>query len=219
MSDANTKSVLIEKLVNNGIFAVIRMTDSAKLIKVVNAIRLGGVKNIEITLTVPNAVEMINLVQKEFGDDVIVGAGTVITLDDAKSVIQGGGKFIVTPILNTEVIKECNKNFVPIACGSYTPTEIVTAYQAGADIVKVFPATTLGTKYFKDLLGPFPYLKIMPTGGVSIDNVGEWVAAGAYTIAIGSDLLDKKAIAEEKYEILTERAKRMMDNYHAAKQK
>ena len=212
-----SKAETLQKLVDNGVFAVIRMTDSKKLEKVIDAIRLGGVKNIEITMTVPNAVEIIREMAQSNSGDSIIGAGTVLTKENARAVIEAGAKFVVSPIMNPEVISVCKELNTPTMPGCYTPTEVISGWNAGGDIIKVFPATTLGPRYFKDLLAPFPYLKLMPTGGVSITNVGEWVNAGALTVAIGGDLLDKKAIQEENWAALTERAKTLTENFFQAK--
>lgn len=212
-----SKAETLQKLVDNGVFAVIRMTDSKKLMKVIEAVSKGGVKNIEITMTVPNAVEIIRELVKSNSGDSIIGAGTVLTKEDAKAVIEAGAQFVVSPIMNPEVIATCKELDVPCMPGCYTPTEVIAGWKAGGDIIKVFPATTLGPRYFKDLLAPFPYLKLMPTGGVSITNVHEWVNAGALTVAIGGDLLDKKAIADENWDALTERAQTLTNNFKNAK--
>jgi len=212
------KTKTLEALLENDIFAVVRMTDSSKLLNVVSALCDGGIKNIEITLTVPNAAEMISSVRSRFSSEIIVGAGTVTSAEEAESVIKNGAQFIVSPILNPDVIAVCKKNEIPVAAGCYTPTEIFAGWKAGADIVKVFPATSLGPSYFKDISAVFPQIKLMPTGGVSIDNVGEWFKAGASAVALGSNLLDKKAIAESKFEIITETAKRLMNNLNIARQ-
>lgn len=214
-----TKQEVLNKISESGVVAVIRLKDAQKLAKVIEAVRQGGVKCIEITMTVPGAVEIIRTLASTLPKDVLLGAGTVTDAKTAEDVITAGAQFVVSPILNLEVINVCkNKN---IACmpGCYTPTEIFTAWNAGADVIKIFPATTLGPKYFKDIAGPFPHIKMMPTGGVTIDNVGEWIAAGAVAVGIGSDLLDKKAIEEERYEVLTERAAKMYANFIKAKQK
>jgi 2-dehydro-3-deoxyphosphogluconate aldolase/(4S)-4-hydroxy-2-oxoglutarate aldolase len=170
-----SKAETLKKLVENGVFAVIRMTDSKKLLKVIEAVSKGGVKNIEITMTVPNAVEIIRELAKANSGDSIIGAGTVLTKEDAKAVIEAGAQFVVSPIMNLEVIATCKELDIPCMPGCYTPTEVIAGWKAGGDIIKVFPATTLGPRYFKDLLAPFPYLKLMPTGGVSINNVHEWL--------------------------------------------
>lgn len=210
---------ILEGLLRNGVFAVIRMPDQEKLLRTVEAISKGGVKNIEITMTVPKAAEAIAKMRKHFDKDIIIGAGTVATTENADEVITAGAQFVVSPMLNLDVVAKCKHENIPIAPGCYTPTEIYTGWNAGADIVKVFPATSLGPSYFKDVLAPFPFLKLMPTGGVSIENVGEWVKAGAVAVALGSNLLDKTAIADGKFEILTEKAKRLTDNFNEARHK
>jgi 2-dehydro-3-deoxyphosphogluconate aldolase/(4S)-4-hydroxy-2-oxoglutarate aldolase len=207
----------LQTILTNGVVAVIRMKDPAKLMKVIEAIRVGGVKCIEITMTVPGAVEVIREVSKSAPSDVLIGAGTVTDVKTADAVIDAGAKFVVGPILNLEIVARCRERGIVVMPGCFTPTEIFSAWKAGADIIKVFPATSLGPKYFKDIAGPFPDIRMMPTGGVTIDNVGEWVKAGAVAVGIGSDLLDKKAIDEGKYEILTERAQRMARNFREAR--
>lgn len=213
------KNKLLVELLNNGVFAVIRMPDQDKLLKTIEAISKGGVKNIEITMTVPKAAEAIANARRHFDKDIFIGAGTVATIENAEEVIAAGAQFVVSPMLNLEVVEKCKHANIPIAPGCYTPTEIYAGWKAGADIIKVFPATSLGPNYFKDVLAPFPFLKLMPTGGVSIENVGEWVKAGAVAVALGGNLLDKTAIAEGRFEVLTEKAKRLTDNFNEAKAK
>ncbi len=213
------RSEVLSRIIESGVVAVIRMKDTNRLLKVIEAVRQGGIKSIEITMTVPGAVEIIRQLSTAVPPDVLVGAGTVVDEGTANQVIDAGAKFVVGPVLNLGIISLCAKRDVPVMPGCYTPTEILTAWKAGADIIKVFPATSLGPKYFKDLRGPFPDIRLMPTGGVTIDNVGEWIAAGACAVGVGSDLLDKKAIEEERYEVLTERAARMVQNFLAAKKK
>jgi 2-dehydro-3-deoxyphosphogluconate aldolase/(4S)-4-hydroxy-2-oxoglutarate aldolase len=213
------KEEVLKKITESGVVVVIRMKDTQRLQKVIEAVRKGGVKAIEITMTVPNAVEVIRAMAASKPDDVVLGAGTVTDVETAKAVIDAGAQFIVGPILNLEIIKLCRERGIACMPGCYTPTEIFTAWQAGADVVKVFPATSLGPKYLKDIAGPFPQIKMMPTGGVSVDNVGEWIAAGAVAAGIGNDLLDKKAIDEERYDVLTERAARMTENVRIAQSK
>jgi 2-dehydro-3-deoxyphosphogluconate aldolase/(4S)-4-hydroxy-2-oxoglutarate aldolase len=192
------------------------MKDTRRLLKVIQAVGAGGVKSIEITMTVPGAIDIIRQLAPSVPGDVLIGAGTVVDRETANKVIDAGAKFVVGPILNLEIIRLCGERNTVVMPGCFSPTEIYTAWTAGADIVKVFPATSLGPKYFKDIRGPFPDIRLMPTGGVTIDNVGEWIAAGAVAVGIGSDLLDKKAIDEERYEVLTERAKRMVENFKKA---
>jgi len=210
---------LVSELLENGIFAVIRMDDNKKLFKVIDAISSGGVKNIEITMTVPNAEGIIKELVESVKKDIIIGAGTVLSQEDAKKVIAAGAEFVVSPILDLNIIRICKDNNIPVAPGCYTPTEILKGWNAGAEIIKVFPATSLGPKYFKDVHAPLPFIRMMPTGGVTIDNVSEWIMAGACAVAIGSDLLNKKLIADENYSALSERASQLVKNYSEAKTK
>lgn len=206
----------IQKIYDLGVVAVIRLQDVNKLTKVVEAIRLGGVKAIEITMTVPNAVTMIRSLASSVPSDVLLGAGTVTNPKTAEAVIAAGAQFVVSPILNLDIIKACNAADIAVMPGCYTPTEIFAAWNAGADVIKLFPATSLGPTYLKDIAGPFPHIKMMPTGGVTVDNVGEWIAAGAVAVGIGSDLLDKTTIDQENYATLTERAARLSSNFKIA---
>jgi 2-dehydro-3-deoxyphosphogluconate aldolase/(4S)-4-hydroxy-2-oxoglutarate aldolase len=214
-----SRADVLARILDSGVVAVIRLKDSNRLLKVIEAVRAGGVKCIEITMTVPGAVEIIRQLSAAVPADVLIGAGTVVDERTAGQVIDAGAKFVVGPILNLNIVSLCAKRDIAVMPGCFTPTEIYTAWNAGADIIKVFPATSLGPKYFKDLRGPFPDIRLMPTGGVTIDNVGEWIAAGACAVGVGSDLLDKKAIEEERYEVLTERAARMVRNFRLAKKK
>jgi 2-dehydro-3-deoxyphosphogluconate aldolase / (4S)-4-hydroxy-2-oxoglutarate aldolase len=213
------KTEVVKRMFDSGVVAVIRLKDTNRLLKVIEAVRRGGVKCIEITMTVPGAIEIIRQLSKAVPADVLIGAGTVVDEETAGKVIDAGATFVVGPVLNLGIVSLCVKRGIAVMPGCYTPTEILAGWKAGADIIKVFPATSLGPKYFKDLRGPFPDIRLMPTGGVTIDNVGEWIKAGACAVGIGSDLLDKKAIEEERYEVLTERAARMVENVNAAKAK
>jgi 2-dehydro-3-deoxyphosphogluconate aldolase/(4S)-4-hydroxy-2-oxoglutarate aldolase len=208
---------VLQEIVSTGVVAIIRMKDAQRLKKVVDAVHAGGVTSIEITMTVPGAIEVIRALARTSPRDILIGAGTVTDAATAAAAIEAGARFIVGPILNLDIVALCAKMDTVVMPGCFSPTEIYTAWKAGADIIKVFPATSLGPKYFKDLRGPFPDIRLMPTGGVTIDNVGEWVQAGAAAIGIGSDLLDKKAIEESRFEVLTERARRMVANFRSAK--
>ena len=206
----------LQKLADSPVISVIRMTDTSKLMKIIDALSNGGVKFLEITFTTPNAVDVIKEVCKKVSSDFVVGAGTVLDPETARAAILAGAKFIVSPALNVETIKLSHRYDVMMVPGAFTPTEILTAWDMGADIVKVFPATALGPKYFKDIKGPFPQIRVMPTGGVSVDNAGEFIRAGACAVAAGTDLLDKEAIANDKFEIITEKAKKLIANVKAA---
>ena len=214
-----SRKEVLSRILDTGTVAVIRMKDPKRLSMVVEAIRAGGVKSIEITMTVPGAVEIIREMARTAPPDLLIGAGTVTEKSGAVAVIDAGAKFVVGPALNLDILAVCRERDIVCMPGCFSPTEILTGWNAGADIIKVFPATSLGPKYFKDLAGPFPQIRLMPTGGVTVDNVGEWVAAGAVAVGIGSDLLDKKAIEEQNYSLLTERAARLSRNFLEAKSK
>jgi len=209
---------VLDAIEASGVVAVIRMKEADRLLKVIDAVRQGGVQCIEITMTVPGAVRIIAELTQSVPENVFVGAGTVTDAETARAVIDSGAKFVVGPVLRLDVLEVCRARDVAGIPGCFTPTEIHAAHKAGAEIIKLFPATSVGPKYIKDLLGPFPHLKLMPTGGVTIDNVGEWIRAGAVAVGIGSDLLDKKAISEERYDALSGRARQMVQNILDARQ-
>ncbi len=209
---------VLDAIEASGVVAVIRMKEADRLLKVIDAVRRGGVQCIEITMTVPGAVGIIAELTQSVPENVFVGAGTVTDAETARAVIDSGAKFVVGPVLSLDVLEVCRARDVAGIPGCFTPTEIHAAHKAGAEIIKLFPATSVGPKYIKDLLGPFPHLKLMPTGGVTIDNVGEWIRAGAVAVGIGSDLLDRKAISEERYDVLSGRARQMVQNILDARQ-
>jgi 2-dehydro-3-deoxyphosphogluconate aldolase/(4S)-4-hydroxy-2-oxoglutarate aldolase len=199
------KDNILEQIFSDKAIAVIRLNDASKTLQVVDAIAKGGVSIVEITLTTPNALNAIAELSKR--QDLLVGAGTVMTEADALAVIERGAKFIVTPILKLDLIALAHRHHVPAMIGAMTPTEIYTAWSHGADVVKVFPAEVVGTAFFKSVKAPLPQIKMMPTGGVTLTNSGEWLTAGACAVGIGSALLDSKAIASNDFSRLTEHAK------------
>ena len=200
-----------------GVVAVIRLKDPAALASVVDALVAGGVHMLEITMTVPGAVELIRALGPSLPEGFLLGAGTVTDPATARAVIDAGAAFVVSPVLRTDVIAACHKYGVPALPGCFSPTEILTAWEAGADIVKVFPATALGPGYFKDVRGPLPDVKLMPTGGVSIENAGDWIRAGAVAVGVGGALLDAKAIAAGNFSVITANATRIVANVQAAR--
>ena len=202
-----------------GVVAVIRMKDPAKVQAVVDAIAAGGVHAIEVTMTVPGAVELIKTLAPRMPSGFLFGAGTVLDPETAIQVIDAGAQFVVSPVFRRSMIAACHDRDVPVTPGCFTPTEILDAWDAGADIVKVFPATALGPGYIKDVRAPLPQVKLMPTGGVTVDNAGEWIAAGAVAVGVGSALLDAKAIDAGDYGALRARAERIVANVNAARNK
>ncbi len=206
------KNAALDIILTSKVIAVIRMADAEKLAKVVEAVKAGGVKAIEITMTTPSALEIIATMAKKKAPDVLVGAGTVLDPETAIQAIHAGSDFIVSPVTRPAMITACRRYDTLVAPGAFSPTEILTAWESGADIVKVFPATSVGPKYFKDILGPLPQIKLMPTGGVSLENARDFIAAGACCVAIGTALLDKKAIEAGNWDLLTEKAKALVDS-------
>jgi len=192
------------------VVAVIRMKDPARLRAVVDAIAEGGVRAIEVTMTVPGAIELIRTLASSLPDDILLGAGTVTDAATARAVIDAGARYVVSPVFRREVIAACHERDVAVAPGCFTPTEILDAHDCGADIIKVFPATALGPQYIKDVRAPLPQVRLMPTGGVSLDNAGDWIRAGAVAVGVGSALLDTKAIEEGRFEVLTANARRIV---------
>jgi 2-dehydro-3-deoxyphosphogluconate aldolase/(4S)-4-hydroxy-2-oxoglutarate aldolase len=193
-----------------GIIAVIRMRDAAKLREVIDALADGRVKAIEVTMTVPNAVELIEALAPSLPPDILLGAGTVTDATTARAVIDAGAKFVVGPVFRRDVMDACRERDVAVAPGCFSPTEILDAYEYGADIVKVFPATALGPQYIRDIRAPLPQLKVMPTGGVTLDNAGDWIRAGAAAVGAGSALLDAAAIESGRLEVITANARRIV---------
>ncbi len=198
---------ILEEILKRKSVAVIRLKEADKLKKVIEALALGGVSVAEVTMTVPNAIGLIKQVTQELSDDIIIGVGSVLNAEVAKQAIEAGAKYVVSPIFKKEIIDMAHEYDVPAMPGCFTPTEVLTAYEYGADVVKVFPADVLGMAFFKGILAPMPHLKLMPTGGVSLTNAGDWIKAGAVAVGIGSALLDKESIDSENYSKLTENAK------------
>jgi 2-dehydro-3-deoxyphosphogluconate aldolase / (4S)-4-hydroxy-2-oxoglutarate aldolase len=208
---------VLREVENTGVVAVIRMKEADKLRAVIDALLEGGVRALELTMTVPGAIGLIEEIAKTLPGEFQLGAGTVLDPETARQVILAGAKYIVAPVLNLETIKMCHRYDVAIMPGCFTPTEILTAWEAGADIIKVFPATALGPAYFKDVRAPLPQVRLMPTGGVTMENAGEWIKAGAVAIGVGSALVDTKAIAAGNFAQITKNAKSLIESVRAAR--
>jgi 2-dehydro-3-deoxyphosphogluconate aldolase/(4S)-4-hydroxy-2-oxoglutarate aldolase len=189
---------------------VLRLSEADQLRAVVDALAAGGVRIFEVTMTVPHAIEAIGHLTLTAPHELLIGAGTVIDAGTADHAIDAGARFVVSPVFRRDVMDVCHKRGAPAVPGCFTPTEILDAWEAGADIVKVFPATALGPTFIKDVRAPLPQLKLMPTGGVSIDNAADWLRAGAVAIGIGSALVDNAAVKSGDYAVLTQRAEQLM---------
>jgi 2-dehydro-3-deoxyphosphogluconate aldolase / (4S)-4-hydroxy-2-oxoglutarate aldolase len=200
-----------------GVVAVIRLKDPAKLRAVVDAMALGGVRALEVTMTVPGAVGLIRELAPALPEGFLLGAGTVTDAATARAVIDAGASFVVSPVFKPEVVAACHERDVAVMPGCFSPTEIVAASESGADIVKLFPATALGPQFIKDLRGPLPQVKLMPTGGVTLENAGDWIRAGAVAVGLGSALVDARAIDDSRWDLITANARLVVANVAAAR--
>lgn len=185
----------LTRVLNSGIVAIIRSQSSEQLVEVAKALYEGGVDVLEVTFTVPNVLNIIAEVKKALGNKVLLGAGTVLDTETARAAILAGAEFIVSPAVNIDVIRLCNRYDKLIMPGAFTPTEIITAWDAGADVVKVFPADFVGPQYLKAIHGPLPQVRLMPTGGVNLDTIHDFLKAGACAVGLGGALVEPKAVA------------------------
>jgi 2-dehydro-3-deoxyphosphogluconate aldolase/(4S)-4-hydroxy-2-oxoglutarate aldolase len=215
---AMNKSDVLKRIVEVGLVPVVRAESAELALRAVTAIREGGVPVLEITMTVPGAIGIIEQVANKLGDSVVVGAGTVLDAETARACILAGAQFVVSPALNLQTIAACRRYGVPVFPGALTPTEVVTAWEAGADMVKVFPCSALGgASYIKALKAPLPQIDLVPTGGVSLKTAADFLAAGATALGVGADLVDTAALREGKDSVLTERARQFVEIVAAAR--
>lgn len=206
-----SKETQLAEVLESGIVAVVRAPDGQQLVEVVRALADGGVHVVEITMTVPGAIDVLKQVRQALGDRVILGAGTVLDPETARAVFFAGAEYIVSPTVNLDVIKMCQRYDKLVMPGAFTPTEILTAWEAGADIVKVFPAEVLGPAYFKAMRGPLPQIRIMPTGGVDLTTAASFLKAGACCLGIGSQLVEPEAVAKKNFDRIRDLAKQYRD--------
>jgi 2-dehydro-3-deoxyphosphogluconate aldolase/(4S)-4-hydroxy-2-oxoglutarate aldolase len=201
---------ILKRLIEGKVVAVVRLDNGDQLIKVAQALKAGGISAIEFTVPTPNSLEMIKQAAGYFGDDVILGAGTVLDPETARAAILAGAQFIVTPTLRLQTIELCHRYGKPVIPGALTPTEILNAWEAGADMVKVFPADAMGPGYLKAVLAPLPQVRLAPTGGVSADNAAAYLKAGATALGVGGKLVDKAAVARGDWGAVTAEAERLI---------
>jgi 2-dehydro-3-deoxyphosphogluconate aldolase/(4S)-4-hydroxy-2-oxoglutarate aldolase len=197
----------LQRVLDCGIVSVVRFSDPAPLVSVVKALADGGVTVAEVTFTVPSALDVIRAAKQQLGDRILLGAGTVLDTETARAALLAGAEFLVAPSLNVDVIKMCRRYDRLVMPGAFTPTEVVAAWEAGADIVKVFPAEVVGPAFFRALRGPLPQVKLMPTGGVDLTTAGEFLRAGAVCLGVGSQLVDPKLVAAGDFAKITALAK------------
>jgi 2-dehydro-3-deoxyphosphogluconate aldolase/(4S)-4-hydroxy-2-oxoglutarate aldolase len=198
-----TKPEIIQRILHPGIVAIIRADSSEPLIPLAGALADGGVTTMEITMTTPNALQVISDAVKKFGDRILMGAGSVLDSETCRAAILAGAGFVVTPVTKAEVIRVCNRYGKPIISGAYSPTEALFGYESGADFIKIFPADQLGPAYIKNLLAPMPMLQIIPTGGVTVDTAASFIHAGCAALAAGSSLVGKDALQNRDWKKIT----------------
>ncbi len=212
-----THSSILSWLKEIALVPIVRTPDAESALAAVEALRSGGIDCVEITMTVRNAVKAIEKIADRYGDRLLLGAGTVLDPETARICILAGAQFIVTPALNIKTIEMCRRYAKPIFPGGLTPTEVLTAWEAGGDAVKVFPCNAMGgAKYIKALKAPLPQVELVPTGGVNLDTVAEFLAAGSAAVGVGSELVDNKSVAEKNFGVITERARKFREAAAAA---
>lgn len=212
------KLQVLERIKSIGIIPVVRASSGDEALLAVEAIKAGGLSVLEITMTVPGAVGIIEKIADRYGDEVLVGAGTVLNAETARDCLRAGARFVVSPALNFETIAYCRDAGCAVMPGALTPTEVVTAWSAGADLVKVFPCGAMGgASYIKSLRAPLPQIELVPTGGVSLTTAASFIEAGAAAIGVGADLVDIKAIRAGKSERITETTRAYIEAVRSAR--
>ncbi len=206
------KNAILNTLIDVGVVPIVRTSSAESAIKSIEAVYNGGIRSAEITMTVPGAIKALEKLADQFGDKMILGAGTVLDPETCRACILAGAQFIVTPALNIATIALSRRYSKPIFPGALTPTEVIAAWEAGADAVKIFPASAMGgAKYIKALKGPLPQVEMIPTGGVNLDTAADFLKAGACAVAVGSELIDAATIKAGKYEVFEARAKQYLE--------
>lgn len=205
------KDKILTRILDSAIVAVIRSPDGEILTEVAEALLAGGVEVLEVTFTVPGALKVLEQVSDRLGDKVVLGAGTILDSHTARMAMLSGASFIVSPTTNLDIIRTCRRYDVPVMPGAFTPTEVLSAWEAGADIVKIFPADVSGPSYLKALSGPLPQVRLMPTGGVNLNTAADFLRAGACALGVGGALVSGKAIAERDFDGITAMAKKYVE--------
>ena len=208
MSD---RGKIVSGIEAEGLVAIVRVPRPEWTLPLAKALVAGGVRGVEVTMSIPNALEAVRTLDRELGDEILLGVGTVIDDDTCRAAIDAGAKYIVSPVTKPSLVATAHELDRPVMLGAYTPTEAQAAHEAGSDFIKIFPADTLGPGYIKSLLVPLPHLKIIPTGGVNLDTMEAFLAAGSAALGTGSALLKKEIIAGENWGELARLAKRFAD--------
>ncbi len=211
------KAETLTRIRHTGVVAIMRHTEASLALEAAEALLRGGVDVVEVTLNTAGATTMISQLTQHFGDRMIVGAGTVLTPAAVEQALAAGARVVVAPNTDLKVIATCNRHDVPAFPGAFTPTEVVTAWQGGADAVKVFPVSGVGPRYIKDLRGPLPDIPLVPTGGVTAANCAEFIRAGAVAVGAGSDLVDKGVVGRREFDELERRARAFAEGIRAGR--
>lgn len=212
------KQAIRALLVDGGVVPIVRVQTADQALQIAGAILSGGIRCLEVTLTVPGALGVIERLAREYGDDFAIGAGTVLDAESARLAINAGARFIVSPNTRRATLGMCQRYGVISCPGALTPTEVLTAWEQGGDLIKVFPCDNVGgASYIKALKAPLPQIDLVPTGGVDLTNVGDFIRAGATAVAVGSSLMDKSAIARGDWAAIAELAKRFIEAVAAAR--
>lgn len=211
------KKLVFEKVKELGLLAVLRGPSEEKTVKAVDALVAGGVKGIEITYSTPNAPAVVNTLVKKYGDDILVGMGTLTEPEHIQMAVENGAKFIVSPMFDPALTKKFVSSGLFSMVGCFTPSEVFQAYKMGADVIKIFPGRLAGPKYIKDLKGPLPHIPVMPTGGVDKDNVAEWFKVGVVAVGAGSSLCPKEMVLNEEFSKITEIAKAFVEEVNSCR--
>ncbi|ATW87678.1 2-dehydro-3-deoxyphosphogluconate aldolase/(4S)-4-hydroxy-2-oxoglutarate aldolase [Halohasta litchfieldiae] len=214
----HAKAETYGQLVDSGVVAVLRGADPDTLIDITDALLKGGVTGIELTADTPGIGDMLSDLTGSFGDEIVVGTGTVLDSETARTVMLAGAEFVVSPSLHENVITTCNRYGTLVAPGVMTPTEAIRGYEAGADLVKVFPASSLGPGHLSAIKGPYSQIPLMPTGGVDLDNAADYIEAGAECVGVGGALVDYEAAERGEFETITERAREFTSVVAAARE-
>jgi 2-dehydro-3-deoxyphosphogluconate aldolase/(4S)-4-hydroxy-2-oxoglutarate aldolase len=198
----------LELIREKGVVAIMRADSSDQLLAAADAVKAGGVNAIEVTMTTPSAIEVVKQATERYGHDVLFGVGTVLDSETARAAILSGAQFVVCPTLDLKTIEVCKRYSVPVVPGAYTPTEILAAWQAGADMVKVFPASVGGPAFIKAIRGPLPQIRLVPVGGVNLDTTADFIRAGAEVVGVGGSLVNQKLLEAKEFDLIAENARR-----------
>ena len=213
------KREIFNRMISEALIPVIRVSSAKEAIDVADAIKEGGGSFLEITMTVQGAIDVIKELGQKYKDEIVVGAGTILDPETGRAALLAGAQFIVSPTLNLDLIQLAHRYSAVVIPGAMTPTEILTAWNAGADMVKVFPAAQLGgPEYLKAIRGPLPQILLVPTGGVNLQNAGAFIKAGATALGAGGELVDKKAVKEKKFQVITENTRAFLKAIKEARQ-